>query len=88
MASSIEKDKKIRETDKIMACRYTNRDPNKQEVGLIFCMKRLRTLTSFQIFKTEIKKSKTYSVVMTFSGPVQWYHPHADPIWPGGTFKK
>ncbi len=26
-----------------------------------FCMKRLRTLKSFQIFKTEIKKSKTYS---------------------------
>jgi hypothetical protein len=25
-----------------------------------FCMKRLRTLKSFQIFKSEIKKSKTY----------------------------
>jgi hypothetical protein len=30
------KDDKIRETDKITACRYTNRDPNKQEVGFIF----------------------------------------------------
>jgi hypothetical protein len=26
-----------------------------------FCMKRLRTLKSFKIFKSEIKKSKTYS---------------------------
>jgi hypothetical protein len=26
-----------------------------------FCMMRLRTLKSFQIFKSEIKKSKTYS---------------------------
>jgi hypothetical protein len=26
-----------------------------------FCMKRLRTLKLFQIFSTEIKKSKTYS---------------------------
>jgi hypothetical protein len=32
---------------------YANRDPNKQEVGF--------TLKSFQIFKSEIKKSKTYS---------------------------
>jgi hypothetical protein len=23
---------------------------------------------------------------MTFSMPVQWYHSHADPIWPDGTF--
>jgi hypothetical protein len=37
MARSTEKkDDKIRETDKITACRYTNRDPNKQEVGFIF----------------------------------------------------
>jgi hypothetical protein len=26
-----------------------------------FCMKRVRTLKSFQIFKSEIKKSKSYS---------------------------
>jgi hypothetical protein len=26
-----------------------------------FCIERLRTLKSFQIFKSEIKKSKTYS---------------------------
>ncbi len=24
---------------------------------------------------------------MSFSRPVQWYHSHADPIWPDGTFK-
>jgi hypothetical protein len=36
MARSIEKDDKIHKTDKITACRYTNRDPNKQEVRFIF----------------------------------------------------
>jgi hypothetical protein len=24
---------------------------------------------------------------MTFSRPIQWYHSHADSIWPDGTFK-
>jgi hypothetical protein len=24
---------------------------------------------------------------MFFSKPIQWYHSHADPIWPDGTFK-
>ncbi len=24
---------------------------------------------------------------MSFSRPIQWYHSHADPIWPDGTFK-
>ncbi len=24
---------------------------------------------------------------MSFSRPIQWYHSHADPIWPNGTFK-
>ncbi len=33
-----------------------------------FCMKRLRTLKSSQIFKSEIKKSKTYSVWCSFQG--------------------
>ncbi len=23
---------------------------------------------------------------MAFSRPIQWYHSHADPIWPDGTF--
>ncbi len=23
---------------------------------------------------------------MFFSRPIQWYHSHADPIWPDGTF--
>jgi hypothetical protein len=46
--------------EKIAVCAHTNRDPNKQEVEFIFCMKRLRTLKSFQKFKIKIKKSKTY----------------------------
>ncbi len=24
---------------------------------------------------------------MSFLRPIQWYHSHADPIWPDGTFK-
>ncbi len=24
---------------------------------------------------------------MSFSRPIHWYHSHADPIWPDGTFK-
>ncbi len=24
---------------------------------------------------------------MSFSRSIQWYHPHADPIWPDGTIK-
>ncbi len=24
---------------------------------------------------------------MFFLWPIQWYHSHADPIWPDGTFK-
>jgi hypothetical protein len=39
---------------------HANRDTNKQEVGFI-CMKRLRTLNSYQKFKIKNKKSKTYS---------------------------
>ncbi len=46
---------------KIAACAPANREPNKQEDWIQFCMKRLRTLNLFQIFSTEIKKSKTYS---------------------------
>ncbi len=23
---------------------------------------------------------------MSFSRPIKWYHSHADPIWPDGTF--
>ncbi len=37
-------------------------------VWVQFCMKRLRTLKLFQIFSTEIKKSKTYSGWCPFKG--------------------
>jgi hypothetical protein len=40
---------------------YANREPNKQEDWIQFCMKRIRTLTFFKIFKSENKKLKTYS---------------------------
>jgi len=37
---------------------YSNCDPNKQEVGFIFALKRLRILKSFQIFKSVKFKSQ------------------------------
>ncbi len=46
----------------------SNLDPNKQEDWIQFCMKRLRTLKSFKIFNSEIKKLKTYSGWCTFKG--------------------
>jgi hypothetical protein len=52
-----------------------------------FCVKRLRTLKSFQIFKVKIKKIKNLSRLIFFSKPIQWYHSHADLIWLDGTFE-
>ncbi len=62
--------------EKIAVWAFANHDPNKQEVGLIFLMKRLRT-------KIKNKKSKTYSGWC----PFQWYHSHTDRIWPDDTSK-
>ncbi len=46
---------------------YTNRDPNKQEVGFIFCMKWLRTLKSFQMFRTEtVALTETFLLLRGF----------------------
>jgi hypothetical protein len=47
--------------EKIMVYAHTTLDPNKEDDSRHLSMKQLRTLKSFQIFKTEIKKSKTYS---------------------------
>jgi hypothetical protein len=44
---------------KIAAGAPANREPNKQEDWIQFCMKPLRILKSFKIFKSEIKKLKT-----------------------------
>ncbi len=53
---------------KIAAWAHANRDPNKQEDWIQLCMKRLRTLKSFKIFKSEIKKLKIYSGWCPFKG--------------------
>ncbi len=53
-----------------------------------FCMKWLRTLKTFQIFKVKIEKSKTYMGLMSFPRPIQMYHSHSDLIWPDHTLKK
>ncbi len=58
----------IRFGEKITAWSHANREPNKQEDWIQFCMKRLRTLKSFKIFKSEIKKLKTYSGWCPFKG--------------------
>jgi hypothetical protein len=34
--NKIQKNDKIRKTEKIKDCRYANRDPNNQEVGIFF----------------------------------------------------
>ncbi len=52
----------------IAAWAHANCDPNKQEDWIQFCMKRLRTLKSFKIFKSEIKKLKTFSAWCPFKG--------------------
>jgi hypothetical protein len=53
---------------KIAAWAHANRDSNKQEDWIQFCIKRLRNLKSFKIFKSEIKKLKTYSSWCPFKG--------------------
>jgi hypothetical protein len=53
---------------KIAAWAHANRELNKQEDWIQFCMKRLRTLKYFKIFKSEIKKLKTYSGWCAFKG--------------------
>ncbi len=68
--------------------RQDSMQPWSEQAGgwIHFCMKQLRTLKSFHIFKSEIKKSKTYRGLMSFSRPIQWYHSHEDPIWPDSAF--
>ncbi len=34
-----------------------------------------------------ILKNQKYKAVDVLSKPFQWYHSHADPIWPDDTFK-
>ncbi len=41
-------------------------------------------ITNIQDQKLKIKNLKR---LMSFSRPIQWYHSHADPIWPDGIFK-
>jgi hypothetical protein len=55
-------------TKNIAAWTHANRDLNKQEDWIQFCMKRLKTLKSFKIFKSEIKKLKTYIGWCPFKG--------------------
>ncbi len=55
---------------------YTNRDPNKQEVGFIL-YEAAQNLEVFLNIQVKLKKSKSS---WSFSRPIQWYHFHADPI--------
>ncbi len=50
---------------------------SKQAWGWIhFCMKRFKTLYSYQIFKIKNIKIKNLLRLMSFSRPIQWYHSH------------
>ncbi len=49
-----------------------------------FCMKLLRALESFRIFKSELKKSKTYHGWCPFQG---LSNGTTHPIWPDSTFQ-
>ncbi len=62
--------------------------PNKKDKRH-FCTKRLRTLKSFQIFKTKIKKkTKTKQKQSPFQGLSNDTNSQADPIWPDVTFNQ
>jgi hypothetical protein len=47
--------------EKIAVCAHTTRLRKKYDDWRYFCLKRLRTLNSFQKYKIKLKKSKTYS---------------------------
>jgi len=47
-------------------CARTTRLPKKQEDWRYFCMKRLKTLNSFEKFKIKIKKQKPIAVDVLF----------------------
>jgi hypothetical protein len=49
-------------------------------------MKLHRTLCFFKYSQLNLKNQKPISVD-DFLRPIQWYHSHADLIWPDGTFK-
>jgi len=76
--------------EKIPVWAHAHRDPKKTGDWIHFCMKWHRTLNSYQIFKNEIKKSKTFCGWCPFQGlpGIQWYHSHVDQIWPDGTFNR
>jgi hypothetical protein len=70
--------------EKIVVWAHANRDPNKQEVGFIFAW------SSAELWNIQDQKCKTIKnlkQLMSFSRPIQWYHSHADPIWPDSTCK-
>ncbi len=70
--------------------KYTNRDPETQEVGFIcvWCGSELWSL--FKYSKLKIKNQKPtvplYRLI-SFSRPIQWYHSPTDPILPDGIFE-
>ncbi len=53
---------------KIAACAPANREPNKQEDWIQFCMKRLRTLKLFQYSVLKLKNQKHIAVNVLLKG--------------------
>ncbi len=62
-------------------------DPNKQEVGFNFAWSGSELWSCFKYSALKLKNQKHIAVDVLLKG-FQWYHSHADPIWPDGTFKK
>jgi hypothetical protein len=42
---------------------------------------------NFELLSNIKDQNQKPIAVDVFSRPIQWYHSHADPIWPDGTFK-
>jgi hypothetical protein len=72
--------------EKIAVCAHTNRDPNKPGGLEAFLDLAAQNFELFLNIKNLNKKIKNLERLMSFSRPIQWYHSHADPIWPEGTF--
>jgi hypothetical protein len=68
---------------------YTSRLPKNEKIGGIFVFSGSELFKLFSKIKNlnlKIKKSKTYSGLTSYLGPVRWYHYHGNLILPDSTF--
>ncbi len=67
---------------------FTNRDPNKQEVGFIFVWSGSELWSSIKYSELKLKNQKPIADDVLFKAYPMVPCSHADPIWPNGTFKE